>query len=480
MYGKDKLTEILEKQTALLELLARNQGGQEQKDVANVSTYTPLHGVGGIWAACGLDENVITAHVRPVGLAERLPLIPTVFTNPLYGVLTGYTGTNGDQPANACDDAPTGYVKGGTLTAQIGRLRFDTNTIDYDDTFRRLHRGDMTDLQLRGQVLGLTNLPPSGISQSDILNVVLASEMVTVGVAFERALSRQIWQGSTAVANQFPGLDSQIATGHVDALTGVAMPAVDSDVKDFAYDLVGGSGRDIAEYLSMLEFYLRYNASTMGLDPVTWVIVMRPEAWFELSAIWPCVYNTSRCSTVINGQENSRLIVDARENVAERDAMRNGRYLDINGNRYQVILDTGIFEHTNTNNANVPAGQYASSIYMVPLTVTGGFPVTYREHMDYRSGAANLNTGPVRPSIWWTDNGLYSWTMSEEKWCYKLSAKTEQRVVLRTPHLAGRIDHVRYSPLQHLRESYPDSPYFHNGGVSLRSNAPNYQAVWMS
>jgi hypothetical protein len=303
--------------------------------------------------------------------------------------------------------------------------------------------------------------------------------MVIAAVNMERRLVEHTWQG--AVANntagggykEFPGLDAQIATGQIDADSGVACAALDSDVKDFAYDLVGGAGRDIVEYLSMLEFYLRYNATQMGLDPVQWVVVMRPELWFELSAVWPCRYLSNRCTT--DGATNP-IVINDNVNVSARDDMRNGRFIDINGNRYPVIVDVGINEATNITDGNVGLGQYASSVYMVPLTITGNFPVTYREHIDYRAGASDtaLLNGKER---FWSDDGIYSWVYEDTKWCYKLSVKTEQRVILRTPQLAGRIDSVLYEPLQHLRESEPTSPYFFDGGVSTVADETS-QAVW--
>jgi len=332
---------------------------------------------------------------------------------------------------------------------------------------------------LRGQVLGMTDLSPITSTTSDILNVVTLSEMVIAAVAMERLLVTQVWQGSPANNNagggykEFPGLDNQIATGQVDADTNTACPALDSDVKSFAYDAVGGSGRDIVEYLSMLEFYLRYNATQMGLDPVTWAVVMNPGLWFELSAVWPCRYLSDRCSTSAGANP---IVINDNVNVSARDAMRNGRYIDINGNRYPVIVDVGINEQTNITNGNVGAGQYASSIYFVPLTITGGFPVLYREHIDYRAGARDASFLRGNETFW-TDDGVYSWAYEETKWCYKLTVKSEQRIILRTPHLAGRIDAVLYEPLQHLREHNPDGPYFADGGVSTVADETSY-AVW--
>jgi hypothetical protein len=384
----------------------------------------------------------------------------------------------GAEPAQACLDAPTAYMKGCNLTARFGMLRRDTNTIEMDKVMLKKNRGDFTDLVLRGRVLGLTDLQPSGLNEGQILDIITAAEMVNVGVQTERYLNKKLWQGSFLVQNEFPGLDVQIATGQKDADTGTLCPSLDSDVKDFAFDSISGNGRSIVEYLSMLEFYLNYNARTMGLDPVKWVIVMRPELWFELTAIWPCQYNTTKCSPAVSA--NSTVFIDGRENVSERDAMRNGLYIDINGNRYQVVLDTGVYEYTNINNANVPAGSYASNIYFVPLTIQGGFPVTYREYVDYRQAAPDVNMLRGLEQFFWTDNGVYAWYVEQIKFCYKLGLKTEQRVVLRTPQLAGRIDKVLYTPLQHLRDSDPASPYWANGGVSLGAGLASPNAVWSS
>jgi hypothetical protein len=484
IHMNDRLTDVLEKQTQILEQLAVSKNGEngdvQTKTPAGFSTYTPLHGPGGIWTGPGLERDVITAHVRPQGIAPALRLLPTVNTNPQFGILTGFTAGDVDSEywvTEHCADVPAGYMKSCTLTAQFGALRVDSQTIDMDDVMLKLHRGDFTDLILHGELLGLTGLNPSDTSQGDVLNLVTASEMVQMGVQTERLLSRALWQGAVA-NNQFPGLAAQVATGQVDVNTGAACPAADSDVKDFALDEVGGAGRDIVEYLSMLEFYLQYNARTMGHDPVDWVVVMRPELWFELSAIWPCAYNTNRCANSVIGTA-SRVVIDGRENVAERDRMRTGNTIDINGNTYPVIVDTGIFEHNNINNANLDPMQFASSIFMIPLTIRGGLPVTYRQYLDYRMAARDVSFARGNLNVWWTDSGVFAWSIEQTKWCYKFSLKSQQRVILQAPHLAGRIDNVMYTPLQHLREPHPDQPYFADGGVSLRATDATRYAVWL-
>lgn len=480
----EQLVTVLEQQAQILERLTMQDEAkdkeQHEKAPAGFSTYTPLHGPGGIWTGAGLERDVITARVRPRGISNELPLLPTNELNPQFGILTGFTpgdATDSTYWTTAhCEDVPAGYMKSCTLTAQFGSLRVDSQTIEMNDVMLKLHRGDFTDLVLHGELLGLTGLNPVDTNQTDVLNLVSASEMVQMGAQTEALLNRATWQG--AVANsQFPGLAAQVATGQVDVITNTACPAADSDVKDFGYDFVGGSGRDIVEYMSMIEFYLNHNAMTMGLDPVDWVIVMRPELWHELTAIWPCAYNTNRCASSVVG-DASRVVIDGRENVRDRDSMRQSMNLEINGRSYRVILDTGIFEHNNINNANLNPAQFASSIFFIPLTIRGGLPVTYRQYIDYRLAQRDVQFANGMLDTWWTDNGVYTWALEQTKWCYKFSLKTEQRVVLRAPHLAGRIDSVAYEPLQHLRQPDYNEPYFLNGGVSLRDTATTLNAVW--
>jgi hypothetical protein len=177
---------------------------------------------------------------------------------------------------------------------------------------------------------------------------------------------------------------------------------------------------------------------------------------------------------------NAAVSVDGTDMVAQRDAMRRSKTIMIDGETYPVITDTAIFEHNNINNANVPAGQFASSIYVIPMTVTGGFPVTYMEYVDFRRAQADVNLLRGMEQFFWTDSGFFSWAYEQVKWCYKLSLKVEPRVVLRAPQLAGRIDAVRYAPLQHERDVDPSSSYFMDGGFSINPSTAlsDPYAIW--
>lgn len=451
--------------------------------VAHTHTGITLHGPGGIFSTFGLERQIINAHIAPTGIVSRLPLLPSMDTDPRFGTVTGVTGSVGDQPTNVCEAAPHAYLKGCNLTARFGLIRYDTNTIEFDKVITRYNRGDFMDLMFLGSMLGAeevrAGLAPTDINSTDVLDVVTLAEMLVVGVQAQREIIRQAWQGNIFTDNEFPGLDGQIATGQMDAdRPGVLCTALDSDVKTFGYADVCGTTRDIVEYVSMMDYYLNHNAMRSKLTPVRWVIVMRPELWYELSACWPCRYQTNRCQDAAGTQV---AVINDENNVNMRDAMREGMFLWVNGRKMDVVTDDGIFEHDSTNNSHLLPGEFASSIYQVPLTILGNFPVTYREYLNYRSPVALANVAPFaeqrRPDFW-TDNGVFSWAYDGQLWCYLLGMKTEQRVILRAPQLAGRIDYVKYTPLEHLRSPYPDGPYHHDGGVSIRPTQRSSYAVF--
>src|SRR5512139_533270 len=300
--------------SAMEKMLAELKGENQEKQATGVMTAQKLHGLGGVFGLPGTDQLVFSTYVRPQSIANLLPLVPSVFEDPTYETLTGFTAPDGSQPTHACADAPTSYEKGCRLTARFGLKRFDTQEIEIDQVMLRTNRGDLGDLRFAGSILGETGLNPSGMSESDILNVITAMEMVKTAALMENALHLDIWQGTVA-AGSFPGLAVQIATGQVDADTNTACPSLDSDIKNFNYANVCGTTLDIVEYLSAMMYYLESLAVDTGLAPVKYVLAIRPQLWFELSACWPCSYLTNRCRTaqvgfnasVINDETNTRM-----------------------------------------------------------------------------------------------------------------------------------------------------------------------------
>lgn len=464
-------------------LQAITESGLHTKAPGNQHNAMLLGQPGGMFAVTGLDTDIISTHIAARGLGAAIPAFGSDVDDPRFGFLTGFSDDIGSEAVYPCDDAPTGYMKAATLTAAFGRLMRQTNTVEVDKLLHR-KRGVNTNLRLLNTMLTGGVGMDMNMNDADVMNLVVKAEMVSVGVRLERKLARIFWSGSPAVATagggykEFPGLDAQIATGQVDAETNTAVPSADSLIYNFAYNDIDGAGIDIVEVLSMAAYQLQDIAERTNMTPVTWALAMRPETWFELSAIWACRYLTHRCAAP--GVTALSINVTGNEQVTMRDDMRNGKYIIINGVRYPVILDDGIFEHTNVNNASVTPGSWASSIYFVPLRVRGNFPTLYWEHIDYNQlgrQLAPLGAGQ-RNTPFWSDNGRYLWVYRENGYCFDLQVKTEPRVILRTPHLAAKIQNVRYSPMEHLRSPFPDSPYWKNGGVSFRAEDTDGFAVW--
>jgi hypothetical protein len=106
------------------------------------------------------------------------------------------------------------------------------------------------------------------------------------------------------------------------------------------------------------------------------------------------------------------------------------------------------------------------------------FPVTFRQYLNYRDPIADANVALLRNrQDFWTDNGIFTWALKQDYWCYLLGLKTEQRVMLLTPQLAGKLQNIAYTPVQHLRSSDPTSEYFRDGGLSTRPIGTKY-ASW--
>ncbi|KKL23001.1 hypothetical protein LCGC14_2429760, partial [marine sediment metagenome] len=374
-------------------------------------------------------------------------------------------------------------------TAQFGRYSFMTKEIEINRVGQQTDRGEFLDLRLLNDPL---LQPEGGILQQDIpgspnLRREVLMAFVEVGVAFQNLLMQQLYVGNPANNSagggslEFPGLDILIGTGKVDAFTGTNCPSLDSDIKDFNYGLVddvGVAGSDIVEVVTYLYRFLKFNSTRMNFDPTEWVITMRSGLFFELTAVWPCSYLTYRCTFRAAGAAQERVNVDAKDQIDLRDSMRQGQWLLIDGEQVPVVMDDGITEETDADNALIPAGQFASDIYFIPLSVRGGRAATFMQYLDYQQGAMlAVQDGRLTDSFW-TDGGRFLWHKKPPlNWCTQWVAKIEPRIILLTPQLAGRVQNVRYQPLQHTRQPFPDDPYFVDGGETSRAG-PSLFSDW--
>jgi hypothetical protein len=472
-------------QTAVKELIM-NGGSAQQKVTASGTPSTPYtHGPGGLFGVEGIERDLLHTRIGGNGLAATLPVNPSQFTDPLFGYITGFQDATGTVPVNVCDDPEVaGSMKSCLQTAPFGRYSFQTRELELNRIGQLINRGEFNDLRLLNDpiapLMGRTIFPKlSGQSQLAAGAEVL-SRMLELGVAFSNRLGRQLYTGTPANNSagggymEFQGLDVLIGTTKVDAITGQDCPSLDSDIKDFNYQLVSdGTDPDIVRVTTTQWRFVNHIASQTGLSPARWVFTMRTNLFHELTDVWACEYWSYRCGVT----DNERLVINGPDQVALRDSMRNGNYLLIDGVRVPVVLDDFIVEETEGDAAALGPGQFASDMYLVPLTAMGGTPVTFFQHFDYRAGATQAMVQGRVSSHFWTDAGQYLWTWDNQNWCIVWESKIEPRVVLRTPQIAGRITNVAYEPLQHYRDVHPDDPYFVDGGVTDR-DAPSLYHDW--
>jgi hypothetical protein len=447
--------------------------------VADNTNATLFHGgndfINGLFTARDVDMNIISTIVVPNGILRLLPAIGVVRRNITVSFLTGFAQDDTPEPDYPCEDGPSGTYSGCSMDFNWGRVSRCTNTMNFTELGRRLDEGD-TDLRLIGSLLSSTNgrLSMANINPQDMLNVVVRSEMVGAGILFERNISRVVWIGDEA--NNTPhlgyaeatGLDSQITTGILDSADDLTpCPQLDSVVVDWEHaDVSGtitavGETWEIHEVLADLMHYFTRLARSTGTNEVQWVIVMKPDLWRRLTAVFPTQYETDRASDSMDANAGERLIVEARAMREMKERMRQGMYLPLNGVNYPVWLDDGIDEGSNTSDPanHTDAGEYSSTIYILPLTVANGMmQVTYIEYMDYRDNnfAREQSLLPSANLDFWTDDGVFSWALEQVKWCFKICAQTEWRVLLRTPHFAGKIENINFKPYKRTRPAHPE------------------------
>lgn len=472
----DELQTVLKGLTQLAAMMER-----QKHDLPTGFTISNnlMHGPSGIFGAAGVDRDIFSTRIKPRGLAAAVPAMGTNDDSPIVGYLTGFTDTEtGAEPTNKCDDPlEAGELKSCLQGAAFGRIARKTKPLALVDIGRRVNRGEFMDLRLVNDPMMESGLFVPGLPAdlTTALNREVLARLLTLGSAFENKLYPMVWTG--AVANntggdgyrEFVGLETLVGTGKVDVLEGTSCPSLDSDVKNANYATVQNDTATIFNIMTMVWRFVNHNATHMGFLPVEWVWVMRGDLFSELVDRWPCVYATYRCGGAAATPNNT----DAMALRALSDQMRNGGYLTIDGRNIPVIVDDGIPEDTNTTNANVPSGSFASDIYLLPLTVRGGRRVLFFEYFDYSQGTAQAIADARLGNVAYvSDGGRFLFYSQFTNGCFSLAATLEPRIRLLTPQLAGRISNVVYSPLQHFRQPFNDDPYFTNGGAVSRDNSP--------
>lgn len=477
---------VMEAMTQAFTQLSKQMAVGQKHDIATPFTPTTnlIHGPGGIFGVPGIEKDIFATRVKPSGLLQILPAVGTYIEHPIVGYLTGFTDDeSAAEKTLACDDPlMAGKIKSCLQGAMFGRYERKTEPLEINKALRVENRGEFLDLRLVNDPILESGLSvPSTISGAagDILNRAVMARWMTLGVAFERLLGPQVYTGTPANNTsggyaEFHGLETLVGTGKIDVITGNACAALNSDLRNWAYKKVSAHASDLVAVLTSMVRNTADIARRTGLDPTTWVFVMRRNLFDEIADLWPCAYGTYRCASGnVSDPAIVNLVIDGMAQRQMAEDIRNGLYLKIDGRNIPVVIDDFIPEDTNTNNANVTSGCFASDIYYLPLSVRGGIQSLYLEYYDFNSpdGVMQAVMDGHLSNAFWSDGGRFLWTFHQRGWCVEWWAKIEPRLRLLTPHLAGRLQNVQYCPSLHFREDEPTSAYFADGGVYSRSTA---------
>ena len=443
------------------------------------------HGEGGNFRLPGVQPDMFHTIVGNQGILGLLPTRSTVESDPTYAIVTGVTDGSGDEQDGLCDNAPVaGLIKNCVTAAPFGRYSRATQEIELTRIGKTADRADPMDLQMVGSPISQSGLFATGPGDPTVPANVFRNEtdrkFFEMGVALHRLISQQLWRGSTVNNSagggykEINGFDRLINTGYQDVLNQTSCPSVDSILHDYLYGDVSATGSDLVNILTYLYRYVADLARRTGVNPVRWVFAMREELFYEITQIWPCAYLTYRCESL---GDNDRLNVNGDEQRRMSDDMRNGRYLLIDGVKIPVVLDDGISAGTPTTDANVREGCSASDIYLIPMSVSGGRAVTFLEHMDFGNSSLASALGAEGGLINAQVEGPWLTIARQTNTCVQWQTHIEPRLVMRTPWLAARLQNVMYCPTINVRNSFPDDPYFINGGSTSRSG-PSFYDIW--
>lgn len=465
---EEALTQRINKKDVLH--MQRKAASQQKAVTYSASQY--MHGPNGLMNLAGVDPDVFSTVYRPRGISTYIPTRMSRFVNPIYRTLTAQATDSGSEPATVCDKGPVpGDSSEANLTAPFGLVKRSTKTVTMDRVGEITNRAEPFDLNLVNAPNSRMSSWVPEVARALDLNDEKRFKFWQVGLSIERLMERQAFTGagagqgvSGAGYKEFYGLETLVNTGKVDAVTNAAVPALDPLLINWnatisASQAVYGVTSDLPTLFARVFKFLDQKAEALQLAPVQFAIVMQQDAFWELTAIWPCSYLTNGCT--LSG--NNTQYVMGSEQVAMRDEMRNGSFLWVNGQKRLVITTDAITE------ANAAGGQ-KSDIYVLPLSVQGRAAL-YWEAFDFANpleASIMAELPPNEFSI--TDGGKYIWTYDRSSFCVYYEAMVRARLVLRAPFITARIQNVAYPSVLHSFNAYPSSVYYQPvGGATTGS-----------
>ena len=474
------MNQMIDYQQLATALIAQS-GGTATKAAGSTPTNAWGHGPGGLYSHPGLSQQIFNAMLLPhLGLQSRLPVRTSNETDSLFGIMTGVTASSGSNPTNVCDNFPSaGLMKLCMTSTPFGRIGLNSTVFNIDRAGEEVNRGEFLDLQLIGQPVtnaGVPTIPGAGAAGA--LQREAQKNLFEFAASWARRYARLLYSGTTSNNTagggykEYHGLDTLINTGYRDAETGDACAAADSIIQSFGNNDVSSADADIVGTVQDVFFRLRHIATRAGLGQVRWAISVPYGMFYRLSEVWAYYYFTQALNgmtfdAAVNINLGGEGVTQLRDQFRGSMESRTGQFLLIDGERVDVILDDGITETEYT------PGKFIADMYIVPMTVLGGIPVTFLEYFNFESPGGAMEAARMfapGDSYYTTDSGTFLWHKKPPtNFCVELMAIAKPRLVLRTPYIAARITDILWSPRSvHERSPFTDSGYFVNGGRTSR------------
>ena len=431
-----------------------------------------------VLAGAGVRPEMWSAMVRPRSLARLLGAPkPSRNANEKIEIQTGVTEAAGTNVDTWCESPPdvTGDMKVCRQQRVFGEYHGKTKLKHIPKIGERFDYADVP-REIINAGPSANPLIPDLMYKLDDTENVLQYNLWLFGQRTELTLERVLVQGNSALASantqlgwmsEFQGLDTLIATGYTDSVTGQLCPAADSYVLDFntalGNTMADTEGRYIQDAINDMIYALQTRAEDNSVTNFGIAAVMRREFFRKLTDFIACNYASDRCNSPYGSKTS--LNVAGSDYVAWRDGMRRGQYILVGGQQIPVVFSTGVdLEGTAQN-------QFRTDIYFVP-TQGNGRQLTYLDFFpldnEYAIEYANFPSGSSEYRTY--NNGLWAAAPANTPFCREFHFASRMRLMLDTPFLAGRIDNIVFNyDVNMTHDPYAGESMYVDGGVSYRT-----------
>lgn len=446
--------------------------------LAAPALHGPLQGNNaqyGIFSRPGVRPERFSTLVRTRSLARVLGVRPSRMWQEILEVMSGVTAAGGTNADSWCGNPPT--TPAGKVAQQIykfGKWYAKTNLNALPELGMFRDRADVPGSILNAAPQERNPLIPDLMYRIiDDTDSALRYELFLMGVGLERSLEKVLVTGDITQASastewgwmvEFNGLDSQIKTGYTDAVSGLAVPAMDSAILTWnlqvSGSLGGGDGRNFVQAVSDLIWGLKDRAASMGMDGVDFGVVMRAEAFRAVVENWACNYATYRCTGGTAGQP---VLNEATVMNQLRLEMMEGQYLLVDNLQVPVIFSDGIPQESQGGN------QFMSDMYVLPIAWNGMLLINL-EYFDMNNATLQEYASFSDMDITTLNNGMFIVGSRSTGLCKEYLFGAKMRLILETPWLAARVDNIIYTMRAPIRNADPADTWFYaNGGISYRT-----------